>query len=195
MTSIGYTSAIGGSNVAYAFLAANKKYRGGAIPGWMPQPGQKIDRRYTEFEQIRFTLKNAWNTSIPSQLKQDGLKRAMITPFRAVNNAGDLLCREDYSCGGPCQTPQFIPNVRGLRHRFGSVSKVCIPSNYYNSLQLIKNIPPASCNVKWVYDSSDYTRYLKQKAVNLNYNDLTFGGDQSNASQVAVKAARRGFGG
>jgi hypothetical protein len=191
MTSIGYTSAINGANVAFAAFAANKKYHGGAIPGWMPQPGQKVDRRYTEFEQIRFTLKNSWNTLIPSQLKEDKLKRAMVTPFRAVNNAGDLLCRDNYSCGGPCQSFQSRPNMRGLHFRFGGTSKLCIPANYYNSLQLLKNIPSATCNVKYVYDSSDYTRYLKQKAVNLNYNDLTFGGDQSNASQVALKAARR----
>jgi hypothetical protein len=161
----------------------------------MPQPGQKINRSYPEFEDLRFTLKNAWNTLIPSQLKKDGLKRAMVTPFRAVNNAGDLLCRDGYSCGGPCQSFQSRPNLRGLRVRFGTISKDCIPTNFYNSLQLIKNIPPASCNVKYVYDSSDYTRFLKLQAVNKNYNDLTFGGDQSNASQVAQKAARRGFGG
>ena len=193
MTSVGYTNAISSSNVAFAGLAADKKSPGGAIKGWMPQPGQKVDRRYTEFEQIRFTLKNAWNTLIPSQLKRDNLKRAMVTPFRAVNNAGDLLCRDNYSCGGPCQSFQHRPNLRGLHHRFGATSKACIPANYYNSLQLLKDIPSATCNVKYVYDSSDYTRYLKQRAVNYNYNDLTFGGDQSNASQVAVKAARRGF--
>jgi len=195
MTSVGYTSAISGSNVAFAQFARDKKSPGGAIQGWMPQPGQKINRSYPEFEQIRFTLKNAWNTLIPTQLKRDGLKRAIVTPFRAVNNAGDLLCRDGYSCGGPCQTFQSRPNLRGLHHRFGTISKECVPTNYYNSLQLIKNIPPASCNVKYVYDSSDYTRYMKLKAVNKNYNDLTFGGDQSNASQVAQKAARRGFGG
>lgn len=195
MPSVGYTSAIGGSNVAYARFAIDKKSSGGAIQGWMPQPGQQVDKRYAEFEQIRFTLKNAWNTLIPSQLKKDNLKRSMVTPFRAVNNAGDLLCRDNYSCGGPCQSFQSRPNLRGLKSHFGSTSKECIPSNFYNSLQLIKNIPSATCNVKYVYDSSDYTRYMKLKAVNKNFNDLTFGGDQSNASQVAAKAARRGFGG
>jgi hypothetical protein len=193
MTSVGYTSAINGANVAFAVFARNQKSPGGAIQGWMPQTGQKVDKRYTEFEQIRFTLKNSWNTLIPSQLKQDNLKRTMITPFRAVNNAGDLLCRENYSCGGSCQSFQSRPNLRGLRQRFGTTSKECIPSNFYNSLQLIKNIPSATCNVKYVYDSSDYTKYLKQKAVNYNYNDLTYGGDQSNASQSNIRHSKRGF--
>ena len=58
-------------------------------------------------------------------------------------------------------------------------------------LQLLNNIPAAACNVKFVYDSSDYVTYLKQKAVNKNYNDLTYGGDQSKSSQSAIRAIRR----
>ena len=57
--------------------------------------------------------------------------------------------------------------------------------------QHINNIPAAACNVKYVYDSSDYTTYLKQRAVNKNYNDLSYGGDDSNSSQSAQRAIRR----
>jgi len=190
-TSVGYTSAINGSNVAFAILAKNPKNAGGAINGWMPQPTQTVDKRFTEFEQIRFTLKNAWNTTYPSQLKRNNLKQTITTPFRAVNNAGDILSRENYSCGGSCQSFQSRPGLKGLKQRFGSVSDSCTPSTAYNTLQLIKNIPAAACNVKYVYDSSDYVTYLKQQAVNKNYNDYTFGGDQSNASQSAQRAIRR----
>lgn len=190
-TSIGYSSAINGSNVAFAILAKNPKNSGGAINGWMAKETQTTDKRYPEFEQIRFTLKNAWNTTYPSQLKRNNLKQSITTPFRAVNNAGDILSRENYSCGGSCQTYQSRPGLRGLKQRFGSISDSCTPSTAYNSLQLIKNIPAAACNVKYVYDSSDYITYLKQRAVNKNYNDLTFGGDQSNASQSAQRAIRR----
>ena len=193
MTSIGYTSAINGSNVAFSIFAKNKNSPGGAIQGYMPQPTLTVDKRYSEFEQIRFTLKNSWNTTYPSQLKRDNLKKPIIGPFRATQNAGDLLCRENFSCGGSCQTPQFRPNVYGLKQRFGATSKSCQPSVVYNSLQEIQNIPSATCNIKWVYDSSDYITYLKQKAINKNYNDFTFGGDQSNASQSAIRHSRRGF--
>jgi len=193
MTSIGYTSAINGSNVAFSIFAKNKNSPGGAIQGYMPQPTLTVDKRYSEFEQIRFTLKNSWNTTYPSQLKRDNLKKPIIGPFRATQNAGDLLCRENFSCGGSCQTPQFRPNVYGLKQRFGATSKSCQPSVVYNSLQEIQNIPSATCNIKWVYDSSDYTTYLKQKAVNKNFNDYTFGGDQSNASQSNIRHSRRGF--
>ena len=50
-----------------------------------------------------------------------------------------------------------------------------------------------SGNPKWVYDSSDYSRFKKLKAMSKNYNDSSFGGDKHNASQVAISAARRGF--
>ena len=193
MTTVGYTNAISGFNTAFSYLAADKKSPGGAIQGWMPQPTQNVDKRYPEFEQIRFTLKNAWNTTYPSQLKRDNLKKPIIGPFRATQNAGDLLCRENFSCGGSCQTPQFRPNVYGLKQRFGATSKSCTPSVVYNTLQEINNIPSATCNIKWVYDSSDYTTYLKQKAMNKNFNDYTYGGDQANASQSAIRRSRRGF--
>lgn len=190
-TSVGYSSPINGSNVAFQFLVVNPKNSGGAIRGYMPKQTQNVDKRYPEFEHIRFTLKNAWNTSYPSQLRRNNLTKSITTPFRAVNNAGDLLSRENYSCGGSSQTPQSRPGLNGLSQRFGSVQNTCVPSTVYNSLQLLRNVPAATCNVKYVYDSSDYVTYLKQKAVNKNYNDLTYGGDQSNSTQSALKAIRR----
>jgi hypothetical protein len=46
-------------------------------------------------------------------------------------------------------------------------------------------------NAKYVYDSSDYIRFKKLQASNRNYNDRSFGGDESNASYVPRNAARR----
>ena len=190
-SSIGYSRPINGSNVAFQYMVVRPLNSGGAINGYMPQTTQLTDKRYTEFEQIRFTLKNAWNTTYPSQLRRDNLSRPITTPFRAVNNAGDLLCRLNYSCGGTCQSFQSRPGLRGLKNHFGAVQASCTPSAIYNSLQLLTNIPASACNTKYVYDSSDYVTYLKQKAVNKNYNDLTYGGDQSHASQSALRAIRR----
>ena len=119
------------------------------------------------------------------------MKQSITTPFRAVNNAGDLLSRENFSCGGTCQSFQSRPGLRGLRQRFGSIQSTCVPSAAYNSLQLITNVPAAACNVKFVYDSSDYITYLKQRAVNKNYNDFSFGGDDYKGSQSAQRAIRR----
>ena len=189
--SIGSNNPIGGSNVAFSIFARSPKSPGGAIQGWMPQQTQNVDKTYPEFEQIRWTLKEAWNTKYRGQLRRNGLKQSITTPFRAVNNAGDLLSRDNYSCGGTCQTPQSRPGLHGLRTHFGSVQSSCIPSATYSSLQLINNIPAAACNVKYVYDSSDYTTYLKQRAVNKNYNDYSYGGDDYKSSQSATRAIRR----
>jgi hypothetical protein len=191
MTSIGYTSPINGSNVAFTNFVRRPKNSGGAIRGYMPQTTQNVDKRYPEFEQIRYTLKNAWNTTYPSQLRRNNIKQTITTPFRAVNNAGDLLSRENFSCGGNCQTFQSRPGLRGLKIRFGATSISCTPSTAYNSLQLNTNIPSATCNVKYVYDSSDYTTYLKQRAVNKNFNDLSYGGDDYKSSQSAIRAIHR----
>jgi hypothetical protein len=189
--SIGYTSPINGSNVAFSIFAKNPKSPGGAIQGWMPQTTQLTDKRYPEYEHIRLIVKDAWNTQYRRQLRRNNLKQSITTPFRAVNNAGDLLSRENYSCGGSCQSFQSRPGLRGLRTRFGSVSVSCVPSAAYNSLQLINNVPAAACNVKYVYDSSDYITYLKQRAINKNYNDLSNGGDDYKGSQSAQRAIRR----
>jgi hypothetical protein len=191
MPGIGYTNSIGGSNVAFSYLARDPNNAGGAIQGWIPKQTQLTDKRYPEYEQIRFTLKNAWNTTYPSQLKRNNISKPIITPFRAVNNSGDLLSRDNFSCGGSCQTPQSRPGLNGLSTKFGSVSVSCTPSAAYNSLQLNKDVPASACNVRYVYDSSDYITYLKQKAVNKNYNDFSYGGDDYNASQSKQRAIRR----
>ena len=191
MTSIGYSSPINGSNVAFSIFAKRPGNAGGAIRGWMPQSNQLTDKRYPEFENIRQTLKNAWNTRYPSQLRRNNLTQSITTPFRAVNNSGDLLSRENFSCGGSCQTFQSRPGLNGLKTKFGSISTSCTPSVAYSTLQLNRDIPAAACNVKYVYDSSDYITYMKQKAINKNFNDFSFGGDQSGASQSAQRAIRR----
>ena len=192
MTSIGYFSAISGSGGQASPFVVNKKSPGGAIQGYMPQQTQTVDKKYTEFEQIRFTLKQAWNTSYLAQLRKSGLKGKTITsPFRVVNNAGDLMGRLNYSCGGTCQSFQSRPNIHGIRQQLGAIQSTCVPSAAYNSLQLNATIPAAACNTKYVYDSSDFTRYLKQKAVNKNYNDLSYVGNNNNGAQSAIRAIKR----
>jgi hypothetical protein len=57
----------------------DKNRSGGAIKGYMPQTLVKTDKDYPEFEQIRFTLKQAWNTTYPSQLKANGLRQSITT--------------------------------------------------------------------------------------------------------------------
>ena len=151
---------------------------GGGIRGIMPQQLLDNSKEFKETEQIRFTLRNAWNTKYVEQL---GNKKRIIGPFRAVNNAGDILCREYYTCGGPCQTFQSRPGMFGLKTHFGAIQNKCDATG----------VPASACNTKYVYDSSNYTTFLKQQAVNKNYNNISNGGNNNNGSQSAYKAIRR----
>lgn len=159
---------------------------GGGLKGFMPPATMKVDKDYVEYENIRFSLSNAWNTNYKRQLAACTIpeiqktQKPLQTPFRVVNNAGDLLLRQYYSCGGACQTFQSRPNLKGLRGHFGAIQSVCDGSR----------VEPASCNQHYVYDSSDYIRYKKQEAVVKNYNDISYGGS-NNGSQVAIRAIRR----
>lgn len=153
---------------------------GGGLPGFIPKPIYTTNRRSVDFEQVRFTLRQAWNTTYPSQLKQADRQLA-ATPFRAVMNAGDLLSRKNYTCGGASQAPQYVPRQHGTKHRVGAIRNNCDGTG----------IPPASCNPKYVYDSSTYTRFKKQQATAKNYNDKSYGGNQNSGAQVAYKGVRR----
>jgi len=174
------------NGIGYPYTGPGPKL-GGGLPGLMPQPLVEHDNSDV-FARTRFTLRDAWNTT--SYSGSSNPKR-IITPFRAVNNAGDLLSRENYSCGGSCQTPQSIPNVKGIRQRIGATSVSCQPSVLWSSIQVDPTIPSSTCNVKYVYDSSDYIRFKKDQAVNRNYNDRSFGGNEFSGSQSAIRHIRR----
>lgn len=176
--SVGFQNPISG-NYGKMYIFSKKGPLGGGIAGFIPQTNVDTDNNDI-YAQIRFSLKQAWNNTYNQQLKESNLKR-IITPFRAVNNAGDLLSRQNYSCGGACQTFQSRPQVKGLRGAFGSIHSLCDGTD----------VPPASCNVKYVYDSSDYVTYLKQKAIVKNYNAIDNGGDNSSSSQSAIRAIHR----
>jgi len=104
----------------------------------------------------RRLLRDGWNTQNANE-SINGNKR-VITPFRAVNNLGDYLARKDYVCGGPNQVNASKP---GLKGRIGSIISSCDNTG----------VEGASCNPRFVSDSSDYVRFRKQMAMNRNYND------------------------
>jgi hypothetical protein len=152
---------------------------GGGLSGVMPQHVVNQDAD-NEYAQTRFLLRDAWNTTRYSG--QDGkVNKRIITPFRAVNNAGDVLSRQNYSCGGNTQTFQSRPGMFGLKGRFGAIQSNCDETL----------VPPAACNVKYVYDSSDYARYVKHRAINRNYNDRSNGGNDYSGAQSAIRAIHR----
>ncbi len=118
----------------------------------------------------RKILRTSWNNNNINVDRQIGA-------FRAVNNLGDVLNRQNYSCGGPNQ----INSRPGIYGNGGSIPQQCDGTG----------VVAASCNPKFVPDSSDYIKFKKQRALSNNYNDSKFGGDESNASYSAIMRIRR----
>lgn len=148
---------------------------GGGINGISPT--QTIGN-YKGGDQVmaRKVLIKSWNTAYATGTV-NGRSR-ITTPFRAVNNSGDYLGRVQYSCGGPNPTNADKPGWKSrIRNMF---------SNCDNT-----GIPASSTNVKFVADSSDYSKFKKLRAINQQYNDYKFGGDENHASYVPRMAVRR----
>lgn len=185
--SVGFQNPISGSYNNFINRASSNQKKpilGGGLRGFIPQATIDSDNG-DSYAQTRFTLRNAWNAKYINKHVSGypgviGTKRIQ-TPFRVVTNSGDDLSRPNYSCGGSCQTFQSRPGLSGLRSHFGAIQNLCDGTG----------VPPSSCNVKYVYDSSDYTTYLKQRAVNRNYNAVSNGGDEYSGSQSAWRAIRR----
>jgi len=133
-------------------------------------------RRTSEHTLMRRVLRRGWNTEY-ARGNINGYQR-ITTPFRAVNNSGDFLGRVNYICGGPNQVNASRP---GWKSSIGSIISQCDNTN----------IASSTCNVKFVADSSDYTRFRKEKAWNSTYNDIKDGGDESNAGYVNLMRVRR----
>jgi hypothetical protein len=153
----------------------NRSTLGGGIPGIAPK--QTITN-YKGGDQVisRRVVVKSWNT--PYATGTVNGRTRITTPFRAVNNSGDFLGRVEYTCGGPNPTNADKP---GWKSRIRNMLSNCDGSG----------VPASSCNVKFVADSSDYSKFKKYRAINQLYNDSTFGGDQSNASYVPMMGVRR----
>ena len=160
------------SSFGFGFSYPHSDSRG--VPGYMAKPVGLHDNS-DDFSRDRFSLRNSWNT-VQYKDRVDQWRHA-ITPFRAVNNAGDPLGRVNYVCGG---SGTIANTVRGLGRLAGGVHNRCDGSG----------VPGAVCNPKFVYDSSDYIRFKRQRAINHAYNDLSFSGDYSNANQSVLNGLR-----
>ena len=120
----------------------------------------RINTRGGDEALTRKILTKSWNT--PYARGEFNGRTPAIGQFRLVNNLGDFLNRQNYSCGG---SNQIRSNKPGLRSISGTIPQNCDTTG----------IPASSCNPKFVPDSSDYVRYKKQRATNLNYNDTKSG--------------------
>lgn len=148
---------------------------GGPLNGWSPK--QTVDN-FKDSEQTRYrgVLRRSWNT--PYATGQYNNSSRIVTPFRAINNNGDFLCRANYACGGP--NPVNVDRYK-RKNNIGSLPNQCDTTG----------VPASSCNPKFVPDSSDYIKYRKLRALNQTYNDLSNVGDNSNGSYVARMGVHR----
>lgn len=115
----------------------------------------------------------SWN----SQSTINGLKR-VSSPFPTIYNITDFLARKNYVCN--------VPNpIQESRHRLksnmGSIINNCDGTG----------VACANTNTKFVPDSSLYTTFRRQRAINQNYNDITSVGDAHNGSFVPLMSVRR----
>jgi hypothetical protein len=109
--------------------------------------------RTSENATIRKILRDSWNPDTY------GDNTRGITQFRAIYNLGDFLGRKDYNCGGPNPLNASKP---GLKRKIGSLISNCDNTG----------VPGSSGNSKFVSDSSDYTRFRKERIFNKQYKDL-----------------------
>lgn len=144
---------------------------GGPFQGYSPQ---QTLTSYKDSDQVmvRKIVRGAWNN--PNAVG----KGRVVTPFRAVNNLGDFLGRQNYVCGGSNQVNASKPGWKG---HIGSILSHCDNTGVAASVT----------NNRFVPDSSDYIRFKKQSALVKNYNDIKNGGNQNHASYVPLMAVRR----
>jgi hypothetical protein len=157
-------------NVPQTTVTSTKNL-GGPFQGYSPQ---QTLTSYKDSDQVmvRKIVRGAWNN--PNAVGNG----RVITPFRAVNNLGDFLGRQNYVCGG---SNQVNANKPGWKGHIGSILSHCDNTGVAASVT----------NNRFVPDSSDYIRFKKQSALVKNYNDIKNGGNQSHASYVPLMAVRR----
>jgi hypothetical protein len=162
MPSLVYTS-YGGSNLG-----------GGPFNGFSTVQTVRGHRTGEEVG-FRRVLTKSWNGvgAVGKAVGNGGqIYNRVVTPFRAVDNSGDFLARWQYACGGPNQIGRYKPGCY-IRGSLQSAKNICDGTK----------IEGASCNPRYVHDSSDYVRYKKLKAMNQTYNELKDGG-YTNSSYV-----------
>jgi len=112
--------------------------------------------------------------------------KSMAGPFRASLSQGDPLNRLYQSCGGCNQVHDVNIHIR-LNQDVISDNSCDVAVNGYTPRQ----IPLETGNNKYVHDSSLFTRFKYLSSLNKNYNDISFGGNNSNGAFTALMRVRR----
>lgn len=171
----------------------------------MPRPvllrtkgqGNEIDRLYS---------RRVFNTPTSFKSGTDSYSGIQVNhTYRSAMCAGDPLYRKNKSCGGSNQVSNAVRGMSNSAARNRTAG--AIPSDgcgktttwvkagsqlsFTTSNNGSEN-PIWSGNAQYVADSSSFTRFRKNTATNNNYNDISFGGNDSSAAQVAFRRAHRG---
>ena len=168
---------------------------------------------YTGSSWTRGGVSSGLSGFTPTALNYSGqeIDPGVITPFRALMNAGDPNGSYNAYVLGNCSTTtngNCKPRGWGISlydnmyvNAINQVSSTARSSNA-SAVRLAGAVPQGnidnrethslwSGNNKWVYDGSDYVRFKKLQAKNRNFNDVSWGGDRHSASQTALSRVRR----
>lgn len=146
----------------------------------VPYPGIASSERGTD----RFLLRQGYNMRIQHVNGTNAANNTRkIGSFRALTNAGDTFNRKGYSCGGS-NLIGSRPGMMVLSTKDGGQDARSCDST---------GVPPATCNVKYVYDASDFIRFKKMMAKNKSYAtpDYSYGGANTGTTQNVLNRVRR----
>ena len=112
--------------------------------------------------------------------------KSSMGPFRSAEHIGDPMNRLYQSCGG-CNQVNDVNSRLNLKEDGVSTASCNIVTNGYTPAQ----IPLHNGNLRYVRDNSLFTRFKGLAAINMNYNDNSNGGNNSNGAYVALMSVRR----
>lgn len=159
-------------------------YLGGTIHGKRTEVGFQSTAVGADEAMKRKVLRKAFKNN---QIKTpNGTIKSTIGPFRTSFHLGDVFSRQYQSCGGANQVNGTHVNRTRLG---GSLSQAScnVPTLGVTPLE----VPLGGGNGRHVADSSLYTRFKHLRSVNLNYNDSTFGGSDTNTNYTALNRVRK----
>jgi hypothetical protein len=155
-------------------MSFNPRSLGGGIQG---ESNAQTTKSYKTSEDVitRRIIIKSWNN--PNASGTINGRTRITSPFPAVYNQTDFLSRKNYVCNVP--NPIQESRTR-LKSNMGSIINNCDGSG----------IACANTNVKYVPDSSLYTKFKRQMATNQNYNDISDVGNAHNSQQTDAKLVR-----
>jgi hypothetical protein len=122
------------------------RFTNGNIHG-LDKSNAEVHGLHSKRAETREILRRGWNTSLI--LSTD--KSISAGTFRATQNAGDVKHRHNYAAKGPNQLSSLsFSYVSGKDGTQGDD----------------ETTPVSATNVKYVYDSSNFTRYAREKSMN-----------------------------